>query len=269
MQKDLIDTQAPNEAETQFVERYWTENWKRHGGVEGRVAQYDKSLDKLKWRTEWRMMKPVFEALPADAKILDGGCGTGEWCRFLAQRGHHVTGLDISQETVVELQKIFPDASFLQGDIRSTGFAAGSIDLYYSWGTFEHFESGVGDCVSEALRIMRPGGYLFITVPYDRPGLAIRRTFDNGISRSATGKLRFYQWRFTRREIADELRNHGFDVRAMKPIHRRQTVVRWLNRSLGMSYNGRVGRVIGLLFGILLPRAFSGHMLLAVARKPD
>jgi ubiquinone/menaquinone biosynthesis C-methylase UbiE len=77
-----------------------------------------------------------------------------------------VIGLDISKATIERLSEIFPDHNFIVGDIRSTGFDDESFDAYFSWGTFEHFEIGLGPCFKEANRILKKGGYLFVSVPF-------------------------------------------------------------------------------------------------------
>ena len=114
-----------------------------------------------------RIIRPFCEAVPAQPRILDGGCGLGEWTVFLGQQGFDVVGLDLSAEVVDRLKVRFPATQFVRGDIRHTGFEAESFDACFSWGAFEHFENGIGDCLDEAHRVLRPGGWLFISVPFD------------------------------------------------------------------------------------------------------
>lgn len=107
--------------------------------------------------------------LPPGAKLLDGGCGQGLWTVAYAQRGFDVTGMDLSRTTIATVQRIFPEQRFVVGDIRETGFPDNHFDLYFSWGTFEHFELGLGGPLREAYRVVKPGGYLVITVPFQNP----------------------------------------------------------------------------------------------------
>src|SRR5262249_17010217 len=110
-------------------------------------------------------MKPYLDRLPKGSRLLDGGCGTGEWTLYFQQKGFDVCGLDISRTTVEKLKSYFPDSRFVVGDIRKTDFPDNTFDAYYSWGAFEHFEIGLGPCLDEAYRVLKPGGWLFISVP--------------------------------------------------------------------------------------------------------
>lgn len=269
MRKDYIETDHITESETDFVERFWTENWKKTGGVESHARRHGGRFDMFSLKSEWRNMKPFLLRLPG-ARILDAGCGTGEWARYLNEREYQVLGLDISEETVEQLQKLFPDNDFQAGDIRDTGLDNESFDAIISWGTFEHFEDGVQSCMNEAYRLLSPGGYLFITVPFDSFGLALKSLWEGTQTEpvGAPSVRRFYQWRFSRAEIAEELSIAGFEILRTRPIHRRQGVVRFFHHVFGLDYSARTIRIIGILLGLVLPRSLCSHMLMAVARKP-
>lgn len=270
MRKDYItSTDDADSSETDFVEAYWTANWEKAGGVEHRVTRFNGRFDRFVLKSEWRLMRPYLEKLGDSVRILDGGCGTGEWCRYLNGKGYRVVGMDISRRTVEQLNKLFPEDDFVVGDIRDTGQPDGQYDAMYSWGTFEHFENGLQPCVSEAFRLLRPGGVLFITVPFDSFGLALGALFDRVRPSSGTTNRRFYQWRLGIEELTTELEIGGFIVEKMRPIHRRQSIVRLLHHGFGLNYSGFVARGIGIALGMILPRRLCGHMLMAVARKPD
>ena len=199
----------------------------------------------------------------------ENGCGTGEWTRYLSERGYPTLGLDISRKTVAKLTELFPDSEFAIGDIRDTGLPEAGFDGVISWGTFEHFEDGLQGCIGEALRLLKPGGYLFITVPFDHLGLALKAAFERTPKDPADRNLRFFQWRLSRAELAQELRLGGFEVELLRPIHRRQGVVRFLHRTFGMDYAAPVTRALGLAIGAVMPRFLCAHMIMAVARKPE
>src|SRR6476660_9561070 len=106
---------------------------------------------------------------------------------------------------------MFPENEFRVGDIRETGLPDASIDAYFSWGTFEHFEEGFGRVVSEAYRVLKPGGLLFVSMPTVNLRHAIGDTMTRARKVSPqTGRTRFYHWRMTRRELAGTLSQHGF-----------------------------------------------------------
>ncbi|MFP6749266.1 MAG: class I SAM-dependent methyltransferase, partial [Alphaproteobacteria bacterium] len=259
--KDFIATDgASDETETAFVERYWTDVWDREGGPKG-------AYDKIPGKAEYRIMAPYIDRLPEGAKLLDGGCGLGDWTVYFSRNGHPTTGLDISRETVAKLKELFPDVDFAVGDIRRTGLASASIDGYFSWGVFEHFEGGLKPCVDEAWRLLKPGGYLFVSVPMDNLRHALGGAI-TGVSEPSPG-ARFYQWRLTRAEHARELSIVGFDVLKVVPIHKRQGVLRALHHGLGLHFDWFFTRALSAVLAPFVPGLLIAHMILAVARKPE
>ena len=259
MRIDFIKTQGCLVDETTFVEDYWTKVWEQEGGPRDRI-------DKVARQDELRVMRDYLGAIPK-GRLLDAGCGLGDWVLFFEREGFEVTGLDISRKTVNQLCERFPDSDFQTGDIRDTGMAGDTFDACFSWGVFEHFEDGPGDCLREAFRILKPGGLLFASVPFDNWRMSTKSTFAK--PSDATLKQRFYQYRFTRAEWAREMSQAGFEVEALKPIHKRQGVLRCLHHEFFLPYEWLLTRGLSAVMAPFIPGAWIAHMLLGVARKPD
>lgn len=269
MKKDYIPVvdSAVTGDEASFVERHWAEIWRNHD-----VAP---DLSALARREEYRIMRPILEPLPRGSRILDAGCGLGEWTVFFAQQGFEAVGLDLSAEVVEKLKVRFPGSQFVRGDIRQTGFEPESFDACFSWGAFEHFENGLGDCLDETRRILRPGGWLFISVPFDnwrhilRDARKLERWDENFDPHAGYRQVqRFYQWRFTRPELKRELELHGFRTQLVTPISKLQGVGRWLQMDFPVfRQNSRVYFAARRMFAALMPSTYVSHMLLAVAQR--
>ena len=259
MRKDYIAAAEPADHETEFVEKFWTKVWEQEGGPQGKI-------DRIPRKDEYRAMAPYVRKLPKGARILDGGCGLGDWTLYFARQGFSVVGLDLSRQTVEQLQARFPEAEFVDGDIRRTAFPDSSFDAYFSWGVFEHFESGLQDCVGEAFRVVKPGGLLFVTVPLDNLRHAVLGCFAKPYSSGSN--LRFYQWRLTRAELARELQIGGFEVLEVKPAAKRQGVLRSLHHEFGLPYEWLLTKALSAVLAPLIPGSLIGHMVIAVARKP-
>jgi len=264
MQKDYktrITSQTASE--TEEIEIFWTNIWK---DVDFQVPE----LEMVRNSEEYRGIAPYLKILPEGARILDGGCGLGHWTLFLEQQKFKPTGLDLSKDAIGKLQELFPQSDFMHGDIRSLDCSDNSYDAYLSWGTFEHFENGMAEVVDEALRVLKPGGLLFITVPFDNIRHVIRRNGKPTTPASVmTAPQIFYQWRFTRKELRDELVSRGFEVMSIKPLSMHEGVSRMVALDLRIPTNGGFGAYLAVALSKILPKVAFAHMQLAIARKPN
>jgi SAM-dependent methyltransferase len=244
------------------IEAQWTGYWEAQGGPKGRA-------DRIPRKAEFKILWPYLKQLPKGSRVLDGGCGLGDWVVWLTQAGYPTVGVDVSRLTIGKLQKMFPNMEFAVGDIRETGFPENSFDAYYSWGTFEHFEEGFDRVVGEAFRVLKPGGWLFTSMPFVNLRHAINGTLCGPWQLPPqTKRVRFYQWRLTRAELAGILAKHGFAVEDVVVIGKRQGLQRWLQQLTGISATSTFARGLAVLLYPFVPKAVVGHMILAIARKP-
>jgi SAM-dependent methyltransferase len=106
-------------------------------------------------------------ALPEQARVLDVGCGTGEFsARFLADRpGAHLIGIDIDEQHLVRAR----EKNQAHGD-RAVFALGDAFDLHHPDGAFDlvvcrHLVQAVPDAekvFAELLRVTRPGGRLHV-----------------------------------------------------------------------------------------------------------
>ena len=225
----------------------------------------DFSPTKIKTREEFKLMQPYLSKLSSSSRLLDGGCGLGEWTRFFSDQGFKTIGLDINPQIIKVLKKKFPSYDFRTGDIRNTKLKANSIDAYFSWGTFEHFESGLGDCLKEAYRILKPKGYLFISVPFQNWRHIIHQHRHS--SSKNPFKAKFYQWRLTKKDLSQELLVNGFKILTIKPIHKGHGLYRLVKHDFGIDPKYKLHRFIQILLYPLVPKNYASHMLFTIAQK--
>jgi len=268
MKKDytLAAENSPSQ-ETDFIQEFWSEKWSHVTNLP--------THDTITVREEFKVMQPFLQELSGASKILDGGCGLGEWTVFFASKGFDAVGMDISATTIARLNAALPACRFVQGDIRDTALPDSSVDLYFSWGTFEHFETGPGDCINEAYRILKPGALLFVSVPYQNwrhilreasPWHQWNEAFSDAIDVSLA-RFRFYQWRFTPADLRQELEMRGFQVLDIKPIHKREGWRRTLSWDFGLASESWTFKLAARLFPPFIPTKLISHMLIAVAKK--
>jgi ubiquinone/menaquinone biosynthesis C-methylase UbiE len=101
---------------------------------------------------------------PAAARVLEVGCGPGPVARALASWPGvgDVVGLDPSPvflEKGRELAHHLPNLTFAEGDGRALPFDDGSFDVVVFHTTLCHVP-GVEEALSEASRVLRPGGVM-------------------------------------------------------------------------------------------------------------
>jgi SAM-dependent methyltransferase len=100
--------------------------------------------------------------LPARARILDAGCGSG---RNMVELGRHgtVTGVELSA-TSVALARARDCGEVIEGSVLEMPFESASFDLAVSLDVIEHLEDDLS-ALRELRRVVTPGGALLITVP--------------------------------------------------------------------------------------------------------
>ena len=93
--------------------------------------------------------------------ILDAGCGGGATTESLCRYGD-VAGLELEEEAVDYARG--RGRNVVQGSIESLPFGDGSFDLALALDVIEHVPDDIR-ALRELGRVLRPGGWLLVTVP--------------------------------------------------------------------------------------------------------
>jgi len=105
--------------------------------------------------------------LPAGAAVLDLGCGYGRHAMELANRGHQVTGLDLSLPLLIRAadaaRRLGVAVNFVHGDMREMSFDAEFDAAYCVFTSFGYFDDDTNRKVAANLqRALKPGGKVLI-----------------------------------------------------------------------------------------------------------
>jgi SAM-dependent methyltransferase len=100
--------------------------------------------------------------LPARARILDAGCGSGRNMIELARHGT-VSGIELS-DTSVDVARARGAGEVIAGSVLEMPFDGDSFDLSVCLDVIEHLEDDLG-ALRELRRVLAPGGSLLVTVP--------------------------------------------------------------------------------------------------------
>jgi SAM-dependent methyltransferase len=120
-------------------------------------------------------------AIPADARIVEIGCGTGQMSLYLARADRIVIGADLTRESLrlaAEMARRFrlDGVQFVETDLHVPGLRAGSFDVVYSSGVLHHTPDPRASFAHIA-RLARPGGMIVLGLynAFARIPLRLRR----------------------------------------------------------------------------------------------
>ena len=195
---------------------FWEDNWSL-GSINHAVSFYDINPDKV-----------VFDRfLPQNGIILEGGCGLGQYITIWSNEDRKVVGLDFTINPLKYFKESYPQYSnyIVNGDVSKLPFPDNTFDAYYSGGVVEHFEDGPYEALKEAYRVLKPNGFLIISVPFynlvrfmnnhilgkiDRSKKTI--WLDQPSSKVKIDTYSFFQYAYKKREFRSILEQSGFKV---------------------------------------------------------
>ena len=109
-----------------------------------------------------------------DKRVLDCGCGGGDWVRALSALGADAWGVE------VDAAKLSADPHIESGDLEKLRFDDESFDVALLNEVLEHVPDD-RRALAEALRVLCPGGVLVVfspnrLFPFESHGVALRRS---------------------------------------------------------------------------------------------
>ena len=141
------------------------------------------------------------------ARVLELGCGTGEFTRRVVAGGARVVALDLSGDLLAKARaKIGAAARFVRANAHVLPFADASFDVVYGCSILHHLD--VDLALREVRRILRPGGRLVFSEP-NLLNPQVFLIFKIGWLRTRYGGSPD-EMAFTRRAIGRVLRAIGF-----------------------------------------------------------
>ena len=204
---------------------------------------------------------------PAAGPILEAGCGPGYQLAALNHYGYSTVGVDLAVQTVTALHWQRPVWSLALADVCQLPFPAGTFPAALLLGVIEHFPAGYEQSLGEIRRVIRPGGYLFLTVPFLSPlrQWKAKRGFYPMISDPTS---HFYQYALPLPPLLSHLQQLGFQVKkkvAYNPVQGLWEEAKWLQFLRHWQQRRWLNRLLQACLSPLAP--WLGHTIFIVAQK--
>jgi SAM-dependent methyltransferase len=147
------------------VAAYYTRYYRDTLGIPGWRDIVDVRMDDAVYETQrLAQLERATGRSVRGAQLLNVGCGAGGFSACAAAAGAAVWSIDASAEAVVLTAARVPHPAAV-AVAEDLPFATASFDLVYCFSTLEHVEDR-GRAVREMLRVLRPGGALYLHTPH-------------------------------------------------------------------------------------------------------
>jgi ubiquinone/menaquinone biosynthesis C-methylase UbiE len=115
---------------------------------------------------EWELRRGLLQReLRVGDRVLDLGCGAGVFSALAAAAGAETTGVDVAQGALDRAHRSYPDLQFRLATVDGPlPLDDNSFDLIWASEVIEHV-ADTAQWLSEARRVLAPGGRLLITTP--------------------------------------------------------------------------------------------------------
>ncbi len=160
----------------------------------------------------------LLQHAPAEARVLDVGCGEGWFTAALGRAGRPAVGVDVAREPLRRAHTRDPELDLRLVPVEGPWpLQDTSFDAVWAWEVLEHVADTVA-WLSEVRRVLRPGGALVLSTPAHGPFTRLRL----GLSGRAfaahfdprSDHLRFY----TRGSLAALLADFRFELLALRGL---------------------------------------------------
>lgn len=253
-----------------------------------RILYFEKKADEEFWDAQWQQLaSSTFKNpprnrntvnvtrryLPVGAHLLEGGCGLGQIVYALDKAGFLTHGIDFAPKVVESINKHWPHLNVTCGDVRNLPYEDSSYDGYWSIGVIEHFTEGYDDIAQEMRRVLRSGGYLFLSFPsfnQFRQARARRGQYSR-LDEGSQDMAHFYQYALDPQDVQGRFERLGFELMEHIGISSLLGLSEDLRfvavaQNLLQKFRVRFGTVISMAMDLVIGR-YAGHSCLLILRK--
>jgi len=184
-----------------------------------RQEQVTNWYDRLRHRVAIARMCRIAGQGQQPGRMLDVGCGGGDFMLGMQQRGWQVRGLDISPVAVALARKKGLDV--FQGQLSDVELEDESFDLVTMWDVLEHLHDPAA-YLARVARLLKPEGRFVVTLP-NPDGLDFRLFGPRWTGLDVPRHL----YVFERRALASLFRHSGLEAESARCVYGGQRVSTW------------------------------------------
>jgi SAM-dependent methyltransferase len=145
-----------------------TPSWNLAPGTWNCLSPYEKSFfeNEYKLRTiDYYVTRLKQLGFVGQTRVLDAGCGLGQWSIAMSRMNSSVLGLDISMHRLLLARELASSAGcnnveFRYGSAEELPVDGNSLDAVFCYGVFMFTD--MQRCLSEIYRVLRPGGLAYV-----------------------------------------------------------------------------------------------------------
>jgi SAM-dependent methyltransferase len=129
-----------------------------------KVWQRDTASGQKRMQNRFEDLEHFFSVRPGNT-LLEIGCGTGTWTRYLTKLPAQIHAMDISEDllAMARTKMSKPDVQFVCGDIEKLPFADQSFDFVCGLSILHHLDNP--KALSEIYRVLKKGGKVWFSEP--------------------------------------------------------------------------------------------------------
>jgi len=243
-------------------QEYWDAHWNKNT-IE---KLYPKQISPFDY-----VINTTKKYLSKDSLILEGGCGTGQQVFKLQKSGFKAIGIDYAKKTIETVKKTMSELDIRLGDVRSLDFPDNYFNGYWSFGVIEHFYKGYEEIINEMYRVIKPGGYLFITFPHMSKLRKLKAKKNKYPLWENNNIDNFYQFALDESTVIKDLEKLNFKLinkQHLSGIKGLKDEINFIKKTLQKIFDSRsfFGMALSKIISGIFNR-FSSHSVLLVFRK--
>ena len=238
-------------------EHYWYDYWK------ARLTPNYYTSAEANDLTSDQLGTILLQAMSPRGLHLEAGCGAGYWVAALRHYGFMIEGIEYARELVELVHSANPQLPVRQGNVLHIDSPGNHYDTYLSIGVVEHRVEGPEPFLSEAYRVLKPGGKILISVPFFGPSRMLKSRLS--MYDRKPPNLPFFQYGFSSKEFTSYLQKAGFSIEMVKALYPHRLLLEEMS-FYHWTFNQPWGHFVKKWAERLLQNK-DGHMLLVVGCK--